>query len=169
MKPKSGTARTALLFFFILFTFFCYGAGMMDYFAIYEPWKLIDEEIFATFHQYQGKRVISIFVIPSAVMTLLNIAVLIFPPAYADRKLILFSLIAYAFDWIFSFTMQIPFQLKLEEAKSMELLDELLRTNWWRFAADTVQFVIVCVLVWKLLRELQGAVGQMSHTGQMRS
>src|SRR5688572_9780433 len=110
MIQKSTTARTVLLFLFILFTFYCYGAGMMDYFSIYRPWKLIDEDDFAAFHQYQGQFVINIFVIPSAVMTLLNIAVLIFPPAYANRRLILFSLIAYAFDWIFSFTMQIPIQ-----------------------------------------------------------
>lgn len=152
---KKDTIRTTILFLFISSVFYCYGAGMMDYFAIYEPWKLIPDEHFAAFHQYQGVRVINIFVIPSAVMTLLNILALIFSPRYADRKLLALALAAYAFDWIFSFTMQIPIQLKLSEGKNMELLNELLRTNWWRFAADTVQFFIVCVLLWKLLRRLE--------------
>jgi len=146
--------RTLLLFLFILLTFYCYGAGMMDYFAVYEAWKMIDEGIFASFHQFQGSRIIPIFVIPSGIMTIFNLLAAIFPAAYVNRKLVWLSLFAYAFDWIFSFTMQIPIQLKLEKYKSMELIDELLRTNWWRFGADTVQFVIVCVLVWQLLWRL---------------
>ncbi|WP_346318005.1 hypothetical protein [Chitinophaga sp. YIM B06452] len=152
---KQQTVRTAILFLFIGMVFYCYGAGMMDYFAIYKPWKLIPEADFAGFHQYQGQFVINIFVIPSAVMTLLNILVFLFPPRYLGRKLPGLALAAYAFDWIFSFTMQIPIQLELEKGKSMELLDELLRTNWWRFTADTIQFVIVCMLLWQLLRKLE--------------
>lgn len=149
------TFRTGILFLFILFSIYCYGAGMMDYFAIYEPWKLIDEKTFAAFHQYQGKRVINIFVIPSAVMTLLNILAIIFPVDYVNRKWLWLSLIAYAFDWIFSFTMQIPIQLKLEKAKDMQLITELLHTNWYRYAADSVQFLFVCILMWLLLKKAQ--------------
>lgn len=152
---KTDTARTVILFLFILLTFYCYGAGMMDYFAVYEPWKLIDEKIFAAFHQYQGKRVINIFVIPSAVMTLLNILAVIFPVRYVAVKWLWLSLFAYSFDWIFSFTMQIPIQLKLEKAKNMHLIEELLRTNWYRFAADTLQFLFVCILVFLLLKQAQ--------------
>ena len=126
---------------------------MMDYFAIYEPWKLIPEDMFAMFHQYQGSRGVKIFVIPSAMMTLFNILAAIFPVSYADKKWIWLSLIAYTFDWMFSFTMQIPIQLVLEQRKDMALIEELLRTNWWRFAADTLQFLFVCVLLWKLLRK----------------
>ena len=146
--------RTYVFLIFILLTIYCYGAGMMDYFAVYEPWKLIDDEGFAAFHQYQGKRVINIFVIPSAVMTLFNILSLLLPPAYVKRKWLAWSLIAYSFDWIFSFTMQIPIQLELEKRKDMHLLAELLDTNWYRFAADTVQFLIVCALLLKLFNTL---------------
>jgi len=140
-----------ILFLFILVTIYCFGAGMMDYFAIYEPWKLIDEKQFAAFHQFQGQRVINIFVIPSAVMTLLNIIAIIFPVHYVKRKLLWLSLLAYSFDWVFSFTMQIPIQLKLETAKDMQLIEELLRTNWYRFSADTLQFLFVCIIIWQLL------------------
>lgn len=152
---KDATFRPAILFLFILLTFYCYGAGMMDYFAIYEPLKLIDEKSFAAFHQYQGERVINIFVIPSAVMTLINIAAVIFPVGYVKVKWLWLSLLAYTFDWIFSFTMQIPIQLQLEQRKDMRLIEELLSTNWYRFAADTLQFLFVCVLVWQILRQAQ--------------
>jgi hypothetical protein len=90
-------------------------------------------------------------------MTLFNIASVILPPAYVQRKWLVYSLIAYSFDWIFSFTMQIPIQLELETRKDMHLIEELLRTNWYRYAADTLQFLIVCVIIWKLLRKMDDA------------
>lgn len=152
LTMKAPVIRSIILFLFLQLTIYCYGAGMMDYFAIYEPWKLIDENIFAAFHQYQGARVISIFVIPSAVMTLLNILAALFPVDYVQRKWLWWSLLVYAFDWIFSFTMQIPIQLQLEKGKDMRLIEELLRTNWYRFGADTMQFIIVCILLWQILQ-----------------
>jgi hypothetical protein len=149
---RGERSRAVILFLFIVLTFYCYGAGMMDYFAIYEPWKLIDADDFAAFHQYQGKRVISIFVIPSAVMTLLNLLAAMFPVRNIKVKWIWLSLLAYSFDWIFSFTMQIPIQLVLETKKDLHLIEELLRTNWYRFAADTLQFLFVCMLLWDIVR-----------------
>ena len=147
--------RTILLFLFIVLTFYCYGAGMVDYFGIYEPWKLIPENDFAAFHQFQGERVVRIFVIPSAVMTLFNILVVIFPVQYISKKWAWLSLLAYTFDWIFSFTMQIPIQLELEKRKDMQLINELLYTNWFRFAADSLQVLFVCILLWQLLKKLE--------------
>lgn len=168
---KNGTWRSIIFFLFILMTIYCYGAGMVDYFAIYEPWKLIDAEDFANFHKYQGSRVIALFVIPSGIMTIFNLLAAIFPVPYVDRKLIWFSLLAYAFDWIFSFTMQIPIQLELEQRKDIQLIEELLRTNWYRFAADTVQFIIVCIIVWKLLMKAreQMATSPYSRRSGVRS
>jgi hypothetical protein len=150
---RGERSRAVILFLFIVLTFYCYGAGMMDYFAIYEPWKLIDADDFAAFHQYQGKRIINIFVIPSAVMTLFNLLAAIFPVGNINVKWIWLSLLAYSFDWIFSFTMQIPIQLVLETKKDLYLIEELLRTNWYRFAADTLQFLFVCILLWEIIRK----------------
>lgn len=147
---RHATWRTVIFFLFILMTVYCYGAGMMDYFAIYEPWKLIDADDFPAFHQYQGDRIIPLFVIPSGIMTILNLLAALFPVAYVSRKLIWFSLLAYAFDWIFSFSMQIPIQLTLQQVKDIDLINDLLRTNWYRFAADTLQFLIVCYIVWTI-------------------
>jgi hypothetical protein len=147
-------SRTSLFTLFVIMVFYCYGAGMIDYFGVYETWKLVDAKDFTAVHHFQGDRIVALFVIPSAVMTLLNIFVLVFPPRYVNRRIILFALIAYIFDWIFSFTMQIPIQLKLSGQQDMQLINELLRTNWWRFAADTLQFVIVCWLLHGLLRKL---------------
>lgn len=150
---KNAGVRTLILFLFILLSIYCYGAGMMDHFGIYEPWKLIDEQDFAAFHQYQGKRVVNIFVIPSAVMTLFNILAALFPATYVNAKWLWLSLLAYTFDWIFSFTMQIPIQLELQKVKNMPLIEELLYTNWFRFGADTLQFLFVCILLSQILKQ----------------
>lgn len=151
-------SRTIIFFLFIVSAIYCYGAGMVDYFGVYEPWKLINENDFAAFHQFQGSRIIALFVIPSAVMTLFNLSAAIWPPAYVDRKWLWIALAAYAFDWIFSFTMQIPIQLELEKRKDLSLIDELLSTNWWRFAADTIHICIVLFILWKLLEKKRRAI-----------
>lgn len=145
--------RNIILFLLIITTFYCYGAGMVDYFGIYETWKLVDEKDFTGLHHFQGQRVVAIFVIPSAVMTLINILTILFPVSYINKKLLWASLAAYSFDWIFSFTMQIPIQLQLAHGKDIGIINELLRTNWWRFAADTLQFLVICVLLWQLLQQ----------------
>ncbi|RYG44482.1 MAG: hypothetical protein EOO01_19425 [Chitinophagaceae bacterium] len=147
--------RGILFFLFIISALYCYGAGMMDYFAVYEPWKLIDAKDFAAYHQFQGKRIIWIFVIPSAIMTIFNLASAIWPPRYLRRKWLWLALLAYMFDWIFSFTMQIPIQFELERRKDLSLLSELLRTNWWRFAADTVHCCIVLFMIWTSLEKMR--------------
>ncbi|MEO6000606.1 MAG: hypothetical protein ABIN89_27405 [Chitinophagaceae bacterium] len=61
----------------------------------------------------------------------------------------------YAFDWLFSFTTQIPIQLKLDHGKDLELVNELLQTNWWSFTADSLQFLTVCLVLAKLLQRHQ--------------
>jgi hypothetical protein len=155
VKKGNSTTRTLILFIFIILCFYCFGACMMDYFAIYEPWKLIDEEDFARFHQYQGQRVINIFVIPSAVMTLFNILALCFPVNYVKKKWLWLSLLGAGLDWVFSFTMQIPIQLELETHKDMLLIRELLTTNWFRFISDCFQLLFVCVILWQLLKQKQ--------------
>ena len=157
VNKRKDTFRTLILFIYIFLSLYCFGTCMMDYFAIYEPWKLIDAEDFARFHQYQGVRVINIFVIPSAVMTLFNIAALLFPVNYVQKKWLWLSLLGVSLDWVFSFTMQIPIQLELETRKDMHLIQQLLDTNWFRFAADTFQVVFVCIIVWQLLKQSQEA------------
>jgi hypothetical protein len=146
--------RTIIFFFYIILSIYCFGACMMDYFGIYEPWKLIDAEDFAAFHQFQGSRIINIFVIPSGMMTLFGLAACLFPVHYVKRKWLWLSMLGVAFDWIFSFTMQIPIQLELETRKDMQLINELLYTNWFRYLSDVFQVIFVLVIVWQLLYTL---------------
>lgn len=144
--------RFSIFFLFIVMTIYCYGAGMMDYFAMYEGFKMVGDQNFPGFHHVVGERIVAIFVIPSAIMTVLNILTIIFPVRGIPKRYLWWSLVTYAFDWIFSFTMQIPIQLRLADGKNMQLIDELLRTNWLRFAADSCQFLIVCALLWVVLK-----------------
>ncbi|MBC7937758.1 MAG: hypothetical protein H7Y86_20610 [Rhizobacter sp.] len=156
-------ARTIVLFIYIILSIYCFGACMMDYFGIYEPWKLIDADDFAAFHQYQGSRIIGIFVIPSGVMTLFGVAACIFPVKYVQKKWLWLSMLGVTFDWIFSFTMQIPIQLELETRKDLLLIDELLYTNWFRYLSDVFQVIFVLVILWQIIRERSIVAAKISH------
>jgi hypothetical protein len=143
--------RSIILFSYIVLSLYCFGASMLDYFGIYEAWKLVGEEEFATFHTFQGNRIIAIFVIPCAAMTLVGLAAAIFPVKNINRLWLWLSLVGIAFVWILSFSIQIPIQLILNTRKDMQLLDELLYTNWFRYLASVFQLVFILAILWKLV------------------
>jgi hypothetical protein len=144
-------ARSFFLFSYLVLSLYCFGACMLDYFGIYEAWKLVGEDEFATFHTFQGNRIIGIFVIPCAVMTLMGLAAALFPVKQVNRLWLWLSLVGVAFIWILSFTIQIPIQLVLNTRKDMQLLDELLYTNWFRFFATVFQLVFILAILWRLI------------------
>jgi hypothetical protein len=144
--------RTALLFIYIVLSIYCFGACMMDYFAIYEAWKLIDAKDFAIFHTYQGNRIIAIFVIPLGVTTLVGLAACLFPVKYIKRQLLWCSMLGITLVWILSFSIQIPIQLELNTHKDMQLISKLLCTNWFRYIADVMQVIFAVIILWQMLQ-----------------
>lgn len=145
--------RTIILFIYIVLSIYCFGACMLDYFGIYEAWKLVDEKGFDVFHTFQGNRIIAIFVIPLAVATIFGLVACLFPVKHVERKWLWLSLISVMIVWILSFTIQIPIQFILNTKKDMHLLDELLYTNWYRFTADLLQVIFVLVALWQLIKK----------------
>ncbi len=144
--------RSFLLFLYIVLSIYGFGACMLDYFGIYEPWKLVGENEFAAFHTMQGNRIVGIFVIPLGIATLIGLTACIFPVNNVKKIWLRLSMLCMFIVWILSFTIQIPIQLILNTRKDMQLLDELLFTNWFRFAGGVVQFVFVLVILWKLFK-----------------
>lgn len=151
MKPNN--IKRTILFLYIVLSIYGFGACMLDYFGIYEAWKLVDAEEFPAFHTFQGNRIIAIFVIPLGVATLLGLAACLFPVNNINTKWLWLSMLAMMLVWILSFTKQIPIQLILNTRKDMQLLDELLYSNWFRFAADAFQVIFVLILLWQLLKQ----------------
>lgn len=150
---KTYNFRIVILFLYIVLSIYGFGAGMLDYFGIYEPWKLVGEKEFAAFHTFQGNRIIAIFVMPLAAATLLGLAACLFPVTGINKKWLWLSMLSMALVWILSFTIQIPIQLILNTRKDMQLLDELLYSNWFRFAADALQFICVLMILWQLFKK----------------
>ncbi|MBC7937759.1 MAG: hypothetical protein H7Y86_20615 [Rhizobacter sp.] len=146
-------ARVVILFIYLILSIYGFGACMLDYFGIYEPWKLVGETEFAAFHTFQGNRIIGIFVIPLAIATIFGLAACLFPVKYVKKKWLWLSMLSMTMVWILSFTIQIPIQFILNTRKDMQLINELLYTNWFRFAADAFQVVFVLVILWQLFQQ----------------
>ena len=51
------------------------------------------------------------------------------------------------------FLHKIPIQLTLNTRKDIQLLDELLYTNWFRFAADVFQVIFVVIISWQSFKK----------------
>jgi protein-S-isoprenylcysteine O-methyltransferase Ste14 len=145
-------SRTTLLFIYSILSIYCFGACMMDYFAIYEAWKLIDAKDFPVFHTFQGNRIIAIFVIPLGITTLFGLAACLFPVKYIKRQWLWYSMLGLTVVWILSFAIQIPIQLELNLHKDIHLLNRLLYTNWFRYLADVIQVIFVLIILWQMLQ-----------------
>lgn len=150
---KTNNIRITVLFLYIVLSIYGFGAAMLDYFGIYEAWKLVGADEFPAFHVFQGSRIIAIFVIPLAVATILGLAACLFPVKNVNKKWLWLSLLSMIVVWVLSFSIQIPMQLALDTKKDMQLLDELLYTNWFRFAADAFQVIFVLIVLWQLLKK----------------
>ena len=152
-KMKTNNIRRTVLFLYIVLSIYGFGAAMLDYFGIYEAWKLVGANEFPAFHVFQGSRIIAIFVIPLAVATLLGLAACLFPVNNINKKWLWPSMLSMMLVWVLSFTIQIPMQFALDTKKDMQLIDELLYTNWFRFAADAFQLIFVLIILWQLLKQ----------------
>ncbi len=137
---------------FIASTFYSYGTALMDYFLVYPSRMLVGEEEFVAYHTLLEERILPISVFPFLLITVLNLLLLWFRPAYVSRKLVWFSFICLLLDWLSSIFIQIPVNLQLNEGKDTVLIAYVMDTNWGRVVLESAQMLIVLKILWQLGR-----------------
>lgn len=136
---------------FFMLSFYCFGCGILDSFAIYHSWQFVGEEEFATVHQATGQRIVLFFVLPTLILTIITIMMFWYRPAVIPKSLLGLALACQLASWISSALIQIPIQLQLDNGKDIQLLNKLIATNWIRIIA----WFIYIALVIQMIRRLQ--------------
>jgi hypothetical protein len=136
---------------FFGFVFYVFGASMMDSFAMYHTWRFVGEKEFSEMHIESGSRIIPFFVIPTLVMTVFLVLQFWHRPKAVSRKLVWAALICTIIPWLSSALIQIPMQIELDKGKDMELLKELIVSDWIRVIPS---FALVGVAFTMLKRSL---------------
>src|SRR5688572_517636 len=113
------------LVFYVL-SFYCFGAGIMDSFVIYDGWRYVGADEFAVMHIAMGQRIISLFVVPMVILFVLNIMHYWFRPAAIPKSWVTMALIAQLAGWLSSIFIQIPLQLQLDKGRDEALLEKLI-------------------------------------------
>lgn len=149
IHPATTCHLTALFFAWSLYSF---GAAAMNYFANYPSWFLVSADHFPAFHQFNGRRIVLFFVLPSILAFALTVMLLWRHPAVIPRQLVWALLVATAIPAVSTFTVQLPIQLRLDQVKDVPALHRLVRTNWICLVADAIQVILVLRMLWLTTR-----------------
>ena len=138
-----------IILFFIL-SFYCFGAGMMDSFAMYHSWLFVGENEFSEMHQAVGKRIILIVVLPMLVLTALCVLLLWHRPSAVSKRSVIAALLTLLAGWASSAFIQIPMQVELDKGKNAALLEQLIHSDWIRVVAWLIYITIVLFMIIRL-------------------
>ena len=136
---------------FLVLSFYCFGAGVIDSFAMYHSWLFVGEEEFAMVHQQSGQRILLFFVFPTLVLTIITIMMFWHRPVIIPKRLLWFAFSCQMISWISSAFIQIPIQMQLDSGKDIELLNKLITTDWIRIIA----WMFYIVVVFRIMRMVQ--------------
>lgn len=139
-----------LFFIFSVLAIYSFGAGIMDSLAIYHSWRFVGETEFAQVHKETGDRIITFFVLPLLVCTILAVFLLWRRPAHLPKSLLWMAITCLAVAWISSAFIQIPIQFQLDKGKDVMLLNKLLDTDWIRIIAYVAFFGVVIAMLWQV-------------------
>jgi hypothetical protein len=136
------------LFIFFMLSFYGFGAGVLDSFAMYHSWLFVGEAEFATMHQEAGARIISFYVLPLVVCTIFNVLLFWYRPAALPKSLVWIAFSALLTVWLSSVFIQIPIQFQLDHGKDTALLNKLILTDWIRVIGWLIFIGIVIKMGW---------------------
>jgi hypothetical protein len=137
---------------FYFLSFYCFGAGIMDSLVIYDGWRYVGAEEFATFHIAMGTRIINFFVFPMIILFVLNLVQYWVRPAAIPASWVTMALISQLVGWLSSIFIQIPIQLQLDKGKDEELLEKLIVTDWIRVIAWLLYTIMVLAMLARIYK-----------------
>ena len=136
---------------FISLTFFSYGTAMMDYFLVYPSRLIIGEQEFVEYSALLAERIIPISVIPFGLLTILNVLLFWFRPGLLPKQYVWASFMCLFLDWISTAFFQIPMNIQAGTGKNVALLEQIMLTNWGRVVLESVQALIVLLMLLALI------------------
>lgn len=151
---KTSKLKAFLLLIFILLTYFTFGVNASYFMGNYESWKLIGAEEFPSFYELQSVINHNIVFLPMAVLTVINLILIVYKPSYVNIGLLILSAVLCLGSWACVNYWQAPVFEDLAKNKSVSLIDELMKTETIRFSLLSVQFLAVTFMLWKILSQL---------------
>ena len=112
--------------YFVL-AIYMYGGGVMSTLVYYQSWKLVGEKEFAAVHSSVTRRNLPYFGPVIVLLVLVNMLLIWFHHPAISMWLILLTAAIHLLMVVSRFAVFVPIHKKLDQAKSMELIDRLLK------------------------------------------
>ncbi|MEO7445501.1 MAG: hypothetical protein ABIT96_08820 [Ferruginibacter sp.] len=118
---------------YIFLSFYVFGGGVVNSLVAYKTWRMVGAEEFPKFHQVDSAFIIPLFVIFFFLSFIPQILLIWYRPIAVPRYLVFVALLFNLITLISTITVQIPIQVKLDQAFSAELIEKLISTDLiWR-------------------------------------
>jgi hypothetical protein len=119
--------RNILTVAYFVLAIYMYGGGVMSTLVYYQSWKLVGAGEFGAVHSSVTKRNLPYFGPVLVLLVLVNVLLIWFHHPAISLWLIVLTAAIHLLMVVIRFTVFVPIHIKLDKAKSIELIDRLLK------------------------------------------
>ncbi len=119
--------RNILTVAYFVLSMYVFGGGVMSALVYYKSWKLVSAEDFSAVHTSVSNRILPYFLPFVVLLVLVNILLIWFHHPAMSTSLIVLSAAMELLIVVVRITVFLPIHKQLDKAKSIELIDRLLR------------------------------------------
>ena len=139
--------RSIVTVAYFVLAIYMYGGGVMSTLCYYQSWKLIGEKEFAAVHSSVSSRIRPCFGPVLLLLLLANILLIWFHHPAISIGLIILTAAIHLLIVVIRFAVFVPIHRKLDKAKSMELIDRLLKYDIYLGSGIPASLKMVATIV----------------------
>ena len=152
------SAGYRIFLIYLVLTFYCFGAAMMNEIVEYQSWADLGNYItaadFAKWHTATSRQTLPILVLPMIILTLTAISLIWFLPPVIPRWTLWIVLSCHAVAWCSTIFVQVPLEMQLSTTGCSRMLTEqLIQSDWIRKGAFFVEIPIVLFMTIQLFNK----------------
>ena len=136
---------------YFVVTIYMLGGGVMSTLCYYQSWKLVGEEEFAAVHSSVSSRILPLFGPVLVLMVLANILLIWFHHPAISMWLIVLTAAIHLLLVTVRFAVYVPIHRKLDKAKSIELIDRLLKYDIYFYIFVSVATIATIVMLYQVV------------------
>jgi uncharacterized BrkB/YihY/UPF0761 family membrane protein len=130
MRNKNNVS-TIVFSVYILLAFYVFGGGIVNSLVAYRTWLAVGAKEFPKFHQIDHALIIPFFVVFFILSFIPQILLFWFRPTTISLRLVCLALTCNLIALVSTITIQIPIQAELNKRFSIELIEQLIATDFF--------------------------------------
>ena len=142
--------RNVLTILYFVLTIYSFSGGLVHGVANYPSWKLVSAEDFPIVHKCVNSRIFMVYVPFFFLSVVVNLFLIWFHPPAISTMLVEIAAILNLFIWVLTATVAIPIHKQLDRAKSIELIDRLMKVHLYRLIPGSLLMVVTALMMYQV-------------------